>query len=126
MYKKKDLDFLKEKNFNQIGQGIYFCFQVVSRIIFQMFGIMLMVFVVFGKFISVFIIIFYLVVGGLQVIGFGIFFGFVFGNLQYIDMNFIRNFVIIGLLILWGFIIFYWLKLNGDDVIQIGKFLYLF
>lgn len=91
-----------------------------------MFGIMLMVFVVFGKFISVFIIIFYLVVGGLQVIGFGIFFGFVFGNLQYIDMNFIRNFVIIGLLILWGFIIFYWLKLNGDDVIQIGMFLYLF
>lgn len=126
MYKKKDLDFLKEKNFNQIECGIYFCFQVVSRIIFQLFGIMLMVFVVFGKFISVFIIIFYLVVGGLQVIGFGIFFGFVFGNLQYIDMNFIRNFVIIGLLILWGFIIFYWLKLNGDDVIQIGMFLYLF
>lgn len=91
-----------------------------------MLGIMLMVLAVFGKFTSVLITIPYPVVGGLQVIGFGIFLGLVFGNLQYIDMNSTRNLAIIGLSILWGLIIPYWSKLNGDDVIQTGKFLYLF
>ncbi|XP_052707172.1 solute carrier family 23 member 1-like [Crassostrea angulata] len=101
--------------------GVIGLTKVASRIIFQMLGIMLMVLAVFGKFTSVLITIPYPVVGGLQVIGFGIFLGLVFGNLQYIDMNSTRNLAIIGLSILWGLIIPYWSKLNGDDVIHTGS-----
>lgn len=81
---------------------------------------MLMVLAVFGKLTSVLITIPYPVVVGLQVVGFDIFLGLVFGNLQYIDMNSTRNLAIIGLSILCGLIIPYWSKLKGDDVIQTG------
>ena len=79
-----------------------------------------MICAVLGKVTSVLVTIPYPVVGGLQIVGFGIFIGLVFGNLQYIDMNSTRNLAIIGLSILIGLVIPYWSKLSGDDVIKTG------
>jgi nucleobase transporter 1/2 len=81
---------------------------------------MLMVLAVVGKVTGALVTIPYPVVGGLQVVGFGIFIGLVFGNCQYIDMNSTRNLAIIGISVLWGLVIPYWSKQAGDDVINTG------
>ncbi|XP_048746226.2 solute carrier family 23 member 1-like [Ostrea edulis] len=95
--------------------------KVASRHVFQMLGILLMVLAVLGKVAGVLVTIPYPVVGGIQVVGFGIFIGLVFGNCQYIDMNSTRNLAVIGISILWGLVIPYWSKLRGDDVINTGN-----
>ena len=77
---------------------------------FQMFACCLILLAFLGKFASVFVTIPYPVLGGTQVVGFGIFIGLVVANLQYIDMRSTRNLAIIGISILVGLMIPYWSK----------------
>jgi nucleobase transporter 1/2 len=70
--------------------------QVASRLVFTVFPCILILFGIIGKVVAVFITIPYPVLGGVQIIGFGMFIGLVMSNLQYIDMQSTRNLAIIG------------------------------
>ena len=76
--------------------------QVASRLVFTVFPCILILFGIIGKLAAVFITIPYPVLGGVQIIGFGMFIGLVMSNLQYIDMQSTRNLAIIGVSTLLG------------------------
>jgi nucleobase transporter 1/2 len=68
----------------------------------------------------VFVTVPYSVLGGTQIITVGIFVGIVLSNLQYIDLNSTRNLAIIGISLLQGLMIPYWVEKTPDGV-QTGK-----
>jgi nucleobase transporter 1/2 len=70
--------------------------QVATGLVFTVFTCILILFGIIGKLSAVFIAISYPVLGGVQIIGFGIFMGLVMSNLQYIDMQSTINLAIIG------------------------------
>lgn len=76
--------------------------QVATGLVFTVFPCILILFGIIGKLAAVFITIPYPVLGGVQIIGFGIFMGLVMSNLQYIDMQSTINLAIIGVSTLLG------------------------
>lgn len=76
--------------------------QVATGLVFTVFPCILVLFGIIGKLAAVFIAIPYPVLGGVQIIGFGIFMGLVMSNLQYIDMQSTINLAIIGISTLLG------------------------
>jgi len=95
----------------------YVCvLQVASRLVFTVFPCILILFGIIGKLPSVFIAIPYPVLGGLQIIGFGMFMGLVMSNLQYIDMQSTRNLAIIGVSTLLGLMLPFWAKGNAAGI----------
>ena len=98
----------------------FLLYQVASRLVFGLFPCILILFAIIGKLAAVFITIPYPVLGGVQIIGFGIFIGLVMSNLQYIDIHSTRNLAIIGISTLLGLMLPFWAKGNAD-AIDTGK-----
>ena len=100
---------------------MYYLLQVASRLVFTVFPVIIIIFGIIGKLAAVFITIPYPVLGGVQIIGFGMFIGLVMSNLQYIDMQSTRNLAIIGVSTLLGLMLPYWAKENANSV-DTGEF----
>ena len=62
----------------------------------------------------------YSVLGGTQIMTIGIFIGIVLSNLQYVDLTSTRNMAIIGISLLTGLMMPYWVQ-NTPDPIQSGR-----
>lgn len=77
---------------------------------------MLIICAIVGKFSAVFITIPYPVLGGVQVLGFGMFIGLIMSNVQYIDINSNRNLAIIGIAIMIGLMIPFWASNNVASI----------
>lgn len=90
--------------------------KVASRLVFTVFPCILILFGIIGKLAAVFITIPYPVLGGVQIIGFGMFIGLVMSNLQYIDIQSTRNLAIIGISTLLGLMLPFWAKGNADGI----------
>ncbi|CAG2197921.1 SLC23A1 [Mytilus edulis] len=90
--------------------------KVASRLVFGLFPCILILFAIIGKLAAVFITIPYPVLGGVQIIGFGMFIGLVMSNLQYIDIHSTRNLAIIGISTLLGLMLPFWAKGNADAI----------
>lgn len=75
---------------------------------------------VIGKIGAVFVTIPYSVIGGLQIINFGVLAGVMLSNLQYIDLGSKRNLTIIGMSMLVAMMMPHWVK-NTDNPINTGK-----
>ncbi|XP_063409910.1 solute carrier family 23 member 1-like [Mytilus trossulus] len=90
--------------------------RVASRFVYQVFALMLIICAIVGKFAAVFITIPYPVLGGVQVLGFGMFIGLIMSNVQYIDINSNRNLAIIGIAIMIGLMIPFWASNNVNSI----------
>lgn len=77
---------------------------------------------VIGKVGAFFVTIPYSVIGGLQVINFGVLAGVMLSNLQFIDLNSRRNLSIIGIAMLVAMMLQHWIK-NTKDAIDTGMFI---
>lgn len=89
---------------------------MASRQVYQLFGIILIVMSVIGKFTAVFVTIPDPVIGGVGVVGFGTFLGLVLSNLQYIDLNSSRNLAVIGISLLIGLMVPNWVKKHPESI----------
>ncbi|XP_029656248.1 solute carrier family 23 member 1-like [Octopus sinensis] len=94
--------------------GIIGMTKVASRRVFQVLGLIYIFFGIMGKVGALFITIPYPVLGGVQLLSFGIFIGVVLANLQYIDLNSTRNLAIIGMGLLLGLMVPYYGEKNPD------------
>nr|KAI8755909.1 solute carrier family 23 member 2-like [Biomphalaria glabrata] len=94
--------------------------RVVSRSVFQMCGLLFILFAVFAKLGAVFIAIPYPVIGGSSLISMGIFIGVVLSYLQTVDLNSQRNLAIIGTALLIGMMLPYWIT-NNPQAIDTGS-----
>ena len=63
-----------------------------------------------------FITVPYSVLGGTQIMTVGIFIGIVLSNLQYIDLGSTRNVAIIGISLLSGLMVPYWVAKTPDPI----------
>lgn len=90
--------------------------RVASRRIFQAAGLMYILLAVFSKIGAVFITVPYSVLGGTQILTIGIFIGIVLSNLQHVDLGATRNVAIIGISLLLGLMIPYWVALRPKGV----------
>ena len=90
--------------------------QIASRFVFTVFPCILILFGIIGKLAAVFIAIPYPVLGGVQIIGFGMLMGLVMSNLQYIDIQSTRNLAIIGVSTLLGLMLPFWAKGNAAGI----------
>ncbi|XP_055955629.1 solute carrier family 23 member 1 [Patella vulgata] len=90
--------------------------KVASRRVFQLLGAIYILFAILGKLNAAFITIPYSVLGGTMILYFGIFLGIVLSQLQFIDMNSSRNLAIIGISILVGFMVPYWIVKHPDGI----------
>ncbi|XP_070211697.1 solute carrier family 23 member 1-like [Littorina saxatilis] len=90
--------------------------RVASRRVFQCVGLMYVVLAIFSKIGAVFITVPYSVLGGTQIITVGIFIGIVLSNLQYIDLGSTRNVAIIGISLLLGLMVPYWVTKTPDPI----------
>lgn len=88
--------------------------QVASRLVFTVFPCILILFGIIGKLAAVFITIPYPVLGGVQIIGFGMFIVLVMSNLQYMQST--RNLAIIGVSTLLGLMLPFWAKGNAAGI----------
>ena len=75
---------------------------------------------VIGKVGAFFVTIPYSVIGGLQVINFGVLAGVMLSNLQFIDLNSKRNLSIIGISMLIAMMLQHWIK-STKDAIETGR-----
>ncbi|GAB1607806.1 solute carrier family 23 member 1-like isoform X1 [Argonauta hians] len=94
--------------------GIVGMTKVASRRVFQIVGLVYIIFGIMGKVGAVFITIPYPVLGGVLLLSIGIFIGVALSNLQYIDLNSTRNIAIIGMGLLLGLVIPYYGENNPD------------
>ncbi|KAL8570337.1 hypothetical protein ACOMHN_035755 [Nucella lapillus] len=90
--------------------------KVASRRIFQVVGGMYVLLAVVSKIGAVFITVPYSVLGGTQILTVGIFIGIVLSNLQYVDLTATRNVAIIGIALLLGLIVPYWVTLRPHGI----------
>lgn len=94
--------------------------RVASRRVFQAVGLLYVILAILSKVGAVFITVPYSVLGGTQIITTGFFIGIVLSNLQYIDLGSTRNVAIIGISLLFGLMMPYWME-NNSDGLQIGN-----
>ncbi|ESO95053.1 hypothetical protein LOTGIDRAFT_160815 [Lottia gigantea] len=87
-----------------------------SRRIFVVLAGIYIMFAILGKVNAAFITIPYSVLGGSMLLYFGIFLGVVLSQLQFIDLNCTRNLAILGISILLGFMMPYWVKKNPKGI----------
>lgn len=73
-----------------------------------------MIFGVIGKVGAFCVTIPYSVVGGMQMINFGVLCGVMISNIQYTDMKSTRNHVIIGCSLFIGLMMPYWMRSDPD------------
>ncbi|CAL1539216.1 unnamed protein product [Lymnaea stagnalis] len=90
--------------------------RVVSRRVFQVCGLIYIMFAFFGKAAAVFITIPYPVIGGVSIIIRGVFIGVILSYLQAVNMNSSRNRSIIGIALLLGFMMPHWVNKNKDAI----------
>ncbi|KAK3098015.1 hypothetical protein FSP39_015346 [Pinctada imbricata] len=88
--------------------------KVGSRQVFVLVAVIYIVFGIVGKFSAVFITIPHPVLGGALITMFGMFIGVVLSNLQYVCLKSTRNIAIIGISILVGLVVPYWVELRPD------------
>ncbi|KAK3096305.1 hypothetical protein FSP39_025518, partial [Pinctada imbricata] len=90
--------------------------KVASRDVFLATGIIYVIFGMIGKVSAVFLTIPYPVLGGALIVMFGMFTGVVLSNLQVVSLSSSRNLAIIGLSILFGLMIPYWIEKYPDQI----------
>ncbi|KAK7498393.1 hypothetical protein BaRGS_00010347 [Batillaria attramentaria] len=88
--------------------------RVASRRVFQVVGLIYVILAILSKVGAVFITVPYSVLGGTQIITTGFFIGIVLSNLQYVDLGSTRNVAIIGISLLFGLMMPYWVGKNPD------------
>ncbi|KAJ8317030.1 hypothetical protein KUTeg_004934 [Tegillarca granosa] len=88
--------------------------KVASLRVFQLLGIIYMIFGVIGKIGAVCVTIPYSVIGGMQMINFGVLVGVMISNIQFTDMTSTRNHVIIGFSMFVGLMMPYWMRENPE------------
>ena len=93
---------------------------MASLRVFQVLGLFFILFGVVGKVGAVFVTIPYSVVGGMQMINFGVLIGVMLSNLQFIDLQSKRNLTIIGMSMLVSMMMPYWIQ-TTDDPINTGN-----
>ncbi|XP_060063943.1 solute carrier family 23 member 2-like [Ylistrum balloti] len=96
--------------------GIIGVTKVGSLRVFQMFGVQLVVVAMIAKLSACFVAIPYPVIGGTTFIMTGSFFGIIFSNLSFVNLNSTRNLVVIGMSLLCGLMIPLWSKQNMDKL----------
>ncbi|KAL4231462.1 hypothetical protein ACF0H5_009039 [Mactra antiquata] len=90
--------------------------KVASLRVFQVLGLLFMLLGVIGKVGAFFVTIPYSVIGGLQVINFGVLAGVMLSNLQFIDLNSRRNLSIIGISMLVAMMLQHWIKSTKNAI----------
>ncbi|XP_021341876.1 solute carrier family 23 member 2-like isoform X2 [Mizuhopecten yessoensis] len=90
--------------------------RVASRNVFLWVGLIYMLFGMVGKVSAVFITMPYPVLGGAMIIMYGMFNGIVLSNLHSVSLSSTRNLAIIGIAILVGLMVPYWLEKNPHDI----------
>lgn len=90
--------------------------KVGSRQVFVLCGIIYIAFGLVGKFSAVFITIPHPVLGGALIVMFGMFIGVVLSNLQYVNLTSTRNLAIIGLSLIMGLAVPYWVEKTPDGI----------
>ena len=93
-----------------------FFFQVASLQVFQMLGFLFIVFGVVGKIGAIFVTIPYSVIGGMQMINFGVVIGVMLSNLQFIDLKSTRNMAIIGISMLISLMMPEWIRTTENPI----------
>ncbi|CAG5128101.1 unnamed protein product, partial [Candidula unifasciata] len=89
---------------------------VASRRVMQGCGLIFVIFAIVGKAGALFVTIPYPVLGGISFIMNGIFIGLVLSYLQFVDLNSTRNLAIIGMSLLLGMMLPYWIGENPDAI----------
>ncbi|XP_033746106.1 solute carrier family 23 member 1-like [Pecten maximus] len=90
--------------------------KVASRRVFMMVGVLYMLFGIVGKFCAIFITIPYPVLGGTVLTMIGMFTGVVLSNLQFVRLTSNRNLAIIGISLILGLMVPYWMEKNPDGI----------
>lgn len=90
--------------------------KVASRSVFQVVGVIYIVCAFLGKLGAFFSTIPYSVIGGSQIVTFGILIGIIVSYLQLIDLNSVRNMSIIGIALLLGMMMPYWCTKNSSSI----------
>ncbi|KAL4231463.1 hypothetical protein ACF0H5_009040 [Mactra antiquata] len=90
--------------------------RVASLRVFQVLGLLFMLLGVIGKVGAFFVTIPYSVIGGLQVINFGMLAGVMLSNLQFVDLNSRRNVSAIGISMLVAMILHHWIKTTTNAI----------
>ncbi|KAK3096211.1 hypothetical protein FSP39_024507, partial [Pinctada imbricata] len=94
--------------------------RVASRDVFLATGIIYVMFGIIGKVSAVFLTIPYPVLGGALIVMYGMFAGVVLSNLELISLSSSRNLAIIGISILFGLMMPYWVE-KFPDQISVGS-----
>ncbi|ESP04141.1 hypothetical protein LOTGIDRAFT_146744, partial [Lottia gigantea] len=87
-----------------------------SRLILQGCGVIYVLFAVLGKLNAAFITIPYSVLGGTMILYYGIFFGVILSQLQFVNLNDTRNLAILGISVLVGFMLPHWVEKRPDGL----------
>ncbi|XP_069101719.1 solute carrier family 23 member 2-like isoform X2 [Argopecten irradians] len=90
--------------------------KVASRRVFMLVGILYMLFGILGKFCAIFITIPYPVLGGTVLTMIGMFTGVVLSNLQFVSLKSNRNLAIIGISLILGLMVPYWMEQNPNGI----------
>ncbi|XP_060064647.1 solute carrier family 23 member 1-like [Ylistrum balloti] len=96
--------------------GIIGLTKVASRRVFMVVGILYMLFGTLGKFCAFFIMIPYPVLGGTVLTMIGMFTGVVLSNLQHVSLTSNRNLAIIGISLILGLMVPYWVEKNSSGI----------
>ncbi|RUS81874.1 hypothetical protein EGW08_010344 [Elysia chlorotica] len=94
--------------------------RVASRSVFQVVGAFYVCLAVLGKVAAVFVSIPDAVIGGSQIVTFGILIGVILSYLQVVDLKTSRNVSIIGITITLGMMLPYWIKKAPAGTIDTG------
>ncbi|ESO91989.1 hypothetical protein LOTGIDRAFT_217144 [Lottia gigantea] len=90
--------------------------KAASRLILQGCGVIYVLFAVLGKLNAAFITIPYSVLGGTMILYYGIFFGVILSQLQFVNLNDTRNLAILGISVLVGFMLPHWVEKRPDGL----------
>lgn len=94
--------------------------RVASRSVFQVVGAIYVALAVLGKVAAVFVSIPDAVIGGSQIVTFGMLIGVILSYLQVVDLKTSRNVSIIGITLLLGMMLPYWIKKAPPGTINTG------
>ena len=100
----------------RVNSDLLCLFQVASLRVFQVLGVLFILFGILGKIGAALITIPYSVVGGMQMINFGILVGLMLSNLQVIDLKSTRNLAIIGMSMLIALMMPEWIRTTKDPI----------